>query len=48
MYILAWIALRDGGHVVPDFDRFAKSIISFGGDAAGDQNPTVGAAGDDA
>jgi hypothetical protein len=48
MYMLAWIALRDGGHVVPDFDRFCKQIVSFGGDAAGDQNPTVGAAGDDA
>jgi len=48
MYILAWIALRDAGHVVPDFDRFAKSIVSFGGEAAGDQNPTDGAAGADA
>lgn len=46
MYLIAWIALRDAGHVVPDFDKFCKSVVSFEGSGS-ELNPTDAAAGAD-
>jgi hypothetical protein len=43
LYLLAWIALKDAGTVVPDFDRFCKQVKSVDVDAP-DTNPTHGGA----
>jgi hypothetical protein len=42
LYLLTWIALRDNNVVVPDFERFCKSVESLEVEAE-DTNPTKGA-----
>lgn len=42
LYLLTHIALRDGGVVVPDFDKFCKSVIDLQVIEAPDTNPTHG------
>ena len=41
LYLLAHIALRDNGHVVPDFDRFCKEVQNIDVNVQ-DPNPTPG------
>ena len=41
LYLLAHIALRDNGHIVPDFDRFCKEVQSIEVDVE-DPNPIHG------
>jgi hypothetical protein len=41
-YLIAYIAFKDAGIVVPDFDKFCKQVTDF--EIAGEElNPTEGA-----
>lgn len=42
LYLLAHIALRDSGHIVPDFDKFCKTVRNIEVEGE-DTNPTQGA-----